>query len=186
MGVANTSTDQRTIPWVYGVVVGVAAYVFSYVLSYAMWAMTEFPDTVSGMMREFITNQVSDWVFAGWLLYNAHFVNIEAEGIVSDSSWDFIEVVSQSSTDILLIVVPGVLLVAAVALARIAGAASAADGAVAGVTVVLGYLPLVVLGVFVFTADDAAPMLMQSVFLAGIVYPVAIGAIGGAVAGELA
>lgn len=186
MASASATGNDRTIPWVYGVVVGVVAYIFGYILTYVLWAMTEFPETASGVAREFITGQVSDWVFAGWLLYNAHFVNIDVGTVLGDSSWNFIDFVGQSSTDILYIVIPGVLLVGAVALARIAGARSAADGAVAGVTLVLGYLPLAVIGVFVFTADDAAPMLIQSVFLAGVVYPVAVGAIGGAIAAELA
>jgi len=177
--------SNRSIPWVYGAAGGVVAYLLEYLLAFVLWSTTEFPETMGGMIREFLTNQVPDWVFSGWLLYNAHFVDIRIDGGVGRSRWNFIDFVAQSSTDILYIVVPGILLVAGVALARAAGARDAASGALAGASIVVGYLPLAIIGTFVFTAQDGAPVLVQSVLLAGIVYPVAIGAIGGGIAAEL-
>ncbi|MFB6103521.1 MAG: transporter [Halobacteriaceae archaeon] len=179
------TASNRSIPWAYGAVAGVAAYVIEYLLAFLLWSTTEFPATMGGMLREFLTNQVPDWVFAGWLLYNAHFVDIRIEGMMGRSRWNFIDLVTQSSTDILYIVVPGILLVAGVALARAVGARDAGDGALAGATVIVGYLPLAVIGTVVFTAQNGAPVLVQSVLLAGIVYPVAIAAIGGGIAAAL-
>lgn len=176
---------ERTIPWGYGAVVGGAAFILEYLLTYLLWAMTEFPGTFGGAMREFITGQIGDWVFAGWLFYNAHFVDISVPSGFGRSRWNFIDFVAQSSTDILYIVIPGILLVAGVALARIAGATNAGDGAVAGAMVTIGYLPLAVIGVFVFQSNDAAPVLLQAVLLAGIVYPVVVGAVAGGIAAEL-
>jgi hypothetical protein len=85
----------------------------------------------------------------------------------------------------LLYVVPPVLLVVAgLAASRIAGATEPADGAKAGAFVIAGYLPLAVVGAFLFRhsvgGGTVAPALVTAVLLAGAVYPAALGAVGGA------
>jgi hypothetical protein len=55
--------------------------------------------------------------------------------------------------------------------------------------VVAGYLPLAVVGVFAFTVSiesaSAAPDLAPAVLLAGVVYPLVFGTLGGAARGAL-
>lgn len=186
MASTSHAANDRSFPWTYGAIGGVGAYVLSYLLTFFLWSTTEFPATVGGAIRGFVTDQVPDWVFSGWLLYNAHFVDIAVEVGIGRSRWNFIDFVDQSSTDILYIVIPGVLLVAGVALARAVGARDAPSGALAGASVIVGYLPLAIIGTFVFTANGNAPVLLQATLLAGIVYPVVVGAVGGGVAAELA
>jgi hypothetical protein len=76
------------------------------------------------------------------------------------------------------------LLVAGLLLARVAGADTPADGAGAGAGVVVGYLPPALAGAIVFShGGSIAPDLVTAVLLAGVVYPVVLGGVGGALAG---
>jgi len=84
-----------------------------------------------------------------------------------------------------LFLVPPVLLVLAGALVAVAGRAEGPlRGAVGGATVTVAYLPLSVVGAFLFAISvgdaTAGPTLATAVLLAGIVYPLVFGAIGGA------
>ena len=84
---------------------------------------------------------------------------------------------------------PLVRLVSGAAIAWWASADGAGAGAVAGGSIVLGYLVLAVAGAFLvrytFQESFVGPVTAHAILLAGIVYPVVFGAIGGALAGEL-
>jgi hypothetical protein len=125
---------------------------------------------------------VAVWQGVGWLFYNAHFVVTRSTGGFGGSrSVNFIAE-SDGAGAVLLYLVPIVLLVAAgLVVARWDGADEMADAATAGLSIVAGYLPLATLGRFLFQYDGSvAPDIVTAVLLAGAVYPLVLGAIGGA------
>lgn len=135
------------------------------------------------------------WVdSSGWLFFATHFVETEAT-VDFDSGWQLTasyDLVSQQTTPppIVYRLLPvGVLAVfgyrhATVALDR---HARPKDGVYAGALLLWGYLPAIVVGLIVFTHENAVqggtaisgPHLVQGVLVAGILYPLIFGGIGG-------
>jgi hypothetical protein len=174
----------------YGAVVGAAAFILNYLVAFVLWSATSFPETYEGMGRELLTSQVADWVFAGWLVYGAHFVDVTASigGIPGDPEFTLnaVDVVAQTTTDLLYITTPAVLIAAGIALARSHGVSSMRDGVITGATTAIGYFPLAAVGIFVFASEgnigDAQPTFETALLLAGVAYPTVVGALGGAIA----
>lgn len=174
----------------YGAVVGAAAFVLNYLIAFVLWSATSFPETYEGMGRELLTGQVADWVFAGWLLYGAHFVDVTAVvgGFPGTPSitLNAVEVVAQTTTDLLFITTPAVLIAAGIALARSHGVNSMRDGIITGATTAIGYFPLAAIGIFVFASEgsvgEAQPTFETALLIAGVAYPTVVGALGGAIA----
>ncbi len=176
-----------------GVAAGAAAYVFGYLLVY----LTQ-RDQVDEQLAGF--NVVADllggdpipaWQGVGWLFYNAHFVATEIPSLVGGGrSLNFIAEADGGALALLYIVPPLFLLAAGLAVGWLAGATTPVDGVKSGSFVLAGYLPLAVIGAFVFRYavgdGSVAPDLISAVLLAGIVYPAVFGGAGGAVAGLLA
>jgi len=173
-----------------GTTAGGAAYLLGYLITYVtqgdrieagLSGINVFADLFGG-------DPVSVWRAAGWVFYNAHFVDLSVPSLIGAAQ--SVNLVSQAAGGLLgvLFVVPPVLLAIAGAVAgRTAEAATPADGARSGALVAAGYLPLAVIGAFLFRYPvgdgSVAPDLVTAVLLAGVVYPVAFGAVGGAVAG---
>lgn len=176
-----------------GALVGALAYVVSYALTFAFVAL----DGVS-------SESLPGWKLAGQVLYSAHNVETVASasggGLTVDRSFNLIATevgelsdVGSAVPAVVYYVVPVlVLLLAGFLVVRTvdAGSLPAATGAVAGATVAGGYLVLGVLGAFLFRSSgeafgvqaSIAPNLLASAFLLGVVYPVVLGAVGGALA----
>lgn len=175
-----------------GAVAGGAAYLLGYLITYVtqgdrieagLAGINFFADLFGG-------DPVSVWRGAGWVFYNAHFVDLSVPSLIGGAQ--SVNIVSQAEGGLLgvLFVVPPVLLaIAGAAAGRTAGAATPAGGARSGALVAAGYLPLTVVGALLFRYPvgdgSVAPDLVTAVLLAGVVYPVAFGAVGGAVAGAV-
>jgi hypothetical protein len=173
------------------IVTGAAAGAVAYVLGYLFAYVTQ-----SGAVEEqlagfnvfadlFGGDPIPTWKAVGWLFYNGHFVDTQIPSLVGGSRMTNLIAQADGGTLTLLYVVPPVLLVVAgLAASRIAGATEPADGAKAGAFVIAGYLPLAVVGAFLFRhsvgGGTVAPALVTAVLLAGAVYPAALGAVGGA------
>ncbi|QHS16620.1 hypothetical protein [Halopenitus persicus] len=181
----ETLTDR--LPLVPGAVAGAGAYLLGYLLTY-LWQGSAVEEQLQGInvIADLLGGEpIAVWQGVGWLFYNAHFVRTRAEGVIGGTrSWNAIAA-ADDGTLTLLYLVPVLLLVAVGALlARVATAETPGDGAIAGTAAVVGYLPPAVVGAVVFTYDGSvAPDLVTAVLLAGIAYPVVLGAIGGAVGG---
>lgn len=169
----------------FGVVAGIVAFLINYILAFILWTGTTFPDTVSGVIREFIISEVSDPVFAGWLLFGGHAVGVDFPTIIGSTTQNAIGIVSEPTTSLLYVTVPVVLLAGGIALARAHGASTVTDGAIAGSFLTLGYFPLVAIGAFLFAAGGdgatAQPAFAPAMLLAGLVYPTVMGAVGGVI-----
>ncbi|WP_336002386.1 hypothetical protein [Halorientalis halophila] len=179
----------QSLPLTTGAIAGAGAYVLGYVFTYLL---------VGSDVRESAANQVAQafggqdltYQAVGWVFYNAHFVStvvdVDVPFIGGSSTVNFIAEVDAFSA--ILYLVP-VLLLFGAGLAigrRTAGEQDYGDAAAAGATVVVGYLPLAVIGAFLVQVQSggssAGPDLLLGAVLAGLVYPAVLGALGSVVA----
>jgi hypothetical protein len=174
-----------------GALVGAGAYLAGYVLTYLLVI-------VDGVESG---GDIETWKAVGWVFYNAHNVDLTFVGSAGSASITetFTLFEESAGTANLASTVPQFLyfLVPAVALA-VGGYVAyqradtsgfgGAQAAAVGATTLVGYFALVVLGRFLFEASGSflgadlaiAPDLGTAIVLAGIVYPLVLGA-GGAV-----
>ena len=169
-----------------GALVGAGAYVVGYVLTFVL---TVLDGVESG--------QVESWKAVGWVFYGAHNVEIQ-QSISSDqgSLTESVDIFDQGVAElgstvpqIVYLLVPVVVLLGAGYLAygrADTGGLETATAAAIGATVVVGYLVLAVLGAVLFEESGGAfgvdasvgPELGTAIVLAGLVYPVVLGAVG--------
>lgn len=187
---------RRSIPF------GAIAYVIGYVLTVAvmvgrvsavMAVEVSRGDVDPEPLGQLLSIVPSPWVVGGWVFYNAHYIptSVPTRG-------EFGAVGGLTNRHLLLAVdggffalylVPALLLIAAGYLVVRTGPIYGARGATyGGASVVFGYLLLLVIGAFVFTAPTegatvASPDGLQTIWV-GLVYPVIFGAVGGKLAGS--
>ena len=193
MATIQTSDDSVLSGVGGGAVAGAAAYVFGYLSTYVT-QQNQVDEQLAGfnfLADLFGSDPIPAWQAVGWLFYNAHFVDTEIPSLVgSGRSLNLIAEADGGSLALLYVVPPLVLLVAGLAAGRLAGATKPVDGAKSGVLVLAGYLPLAVIGAFLFRYSvgdgSVAPDLITAVLLAGVVYPVVFAGAGGALSGLIA
>jgi len=159
---------------------GVVAYVVNYVVTF-VFVMIESDGN---------SFETTDYLFevVGWVFYNAHFVATEtsASGLGSGSG------TSNFLADAQGLTIPRplwtlVVIVTLVIAGYVVAGRSSGSGQKAGAAVVLGYLPLAVVGTFLFQVSQTSfganvttgPETIPAILLAGIAFPVVCGAIGG-------
>ncbi len=172
---------------------GVGAFVASYLLAFVLWTQTQLPQPDSlgqALEQAFISairDSVATWKAAGMVLFNGHFVQLAYEGPFASGSFNLIDLAGGGLVQVTYVVVPLALLAAGFLAARTSGLADdIADSAVAGALVAVGYLVLSALGSVLFAASgDGTSLsvpLVNAVVVAGIVYPVICGGLGGVIA----
>jgi len=151
----------------------------------------------------------ASWVkVVGWVFYAAHTVELRLTGAAGDSAatgtvnvfeWGSqLTALTSAVPEVLYLAVPVVVLVgSAGALVRRVPDARDRTGTAAavGASVVVGYLPLAALGQVLVshtetgfggaTSLTVGPDLLPSLLVAGVVYPVVCGAVGGALAQQM-
>lgn len=171
---------------------GAAAFVASYVVAFLLWTFVELPEpnsigeafdqAVVGVVRD----SVPAWQGAGYVLFNAQFVDLTFEGTLTESTFSVIALADSSLLALAYLVPPLALLAAGYVVASSPSVRGTGQSAAAGALVVVGQLGLVVVGALAFTAEgDAGTLsvpLANAIILAGVVYPVVFGAVGGALA----
>lgn len=168
---------------------GAAAYVLGYLFVYVTqrnW-VDEQLRTINVVADLFGGDPIPSWQGVGWLFYNAHFVDTQIPALGGTRVENFIAAADDGSLTLLYLVPPLLLVAAGFATAYLAKARNPGESAPLGGLIVAGYLPLAILGAFAFryaVGDGAVtPDLLTAVILAGVVYPVAFGSAGGAIAG---
>jgi len=187
-GGAGSQSLGEKLPVVEGAVAGGAAYVVGLLLTFLLL-------TVDGEVDLGASEQVGTLDEVGWFFYSAHFANIETSlTVAGESRTSSDNLVSEASTqlpEVVFYLVPILVLIAlGYVVASTLGAwnPSVADCAASGAAVVVGYLPLSLVGVFLFTASTSnaggeasvGPDLLTSVLLVGLLFPLLFGAAGGA------
>ena len=151
-------------------VTGLAAYLAGYALLY-LWFLTQ-----GRTASEFV-----DWRWVGWVLYRGQFVPLDVRpstGVVQAGLGDASNVVPSLLLSVAAVGIAGFLL------ARARYVLEPVAAATTGGSLVLGYLPLAALGLAVFRGSlpngvHVAPNPLWGVLVTGLVFPTAVGALGG-------
>ncbi|MEF8882099.1 MAG: hypothetical protein V5A34_06210 [Halapricum sp.] len=182
-------SDRRTavIRYAPGAAAGVVAWVFGYLVTYFMTA-SDLRESSLNQFIELLDGQAATHELVGWVFFNAHFVDTVFQGLPVMGSRTATFIGGEDGFTVLLYLLPvGVLLAAGISVARLSGASTPADGALAGASTVLGYMLTTVVGVVAVEVTaggaSAGPEIVPALVIAGIAYPIVIGTAGGALVG---
>lgn len=162
---------------------GAGAWILGYLVTYAL-AGEKVKNAGAVQLVEAVSGEEIAWKIVGWIYYNAHFVETTVDApIFGTNAVNFIAQ-SEGNAWVLYLLPPLVLLATGALAARYTGHESAEAGAKTGALLTPGYFVLAVVGALAFGVSSgqasAGPDLLMAAFLAGIVYPVVFGALGGA------
>ena len=184
------------IPVKQGAIAGAASFLIGYIVTLGIVVLTEADDLTQDLIES-----------SGWVYYNAQFADVELtfqngggnesleaafQAAFSGTSFNYVtgdspfgEEIALETPAVVYHIIPVVVLIAAgFLLARYISAQTAQEGVLAGGAVVVGTLPLSLLGVFIFTITDEgaeiAPVLSDSLLFIGLLFPIIFGALGGA------
>lgn len=167
-----------------GTIAGGVTFLLGYLATWILAGTKAATITATGPFG----GSIPDWKAVLWLFYDSQFVGTRTPTVTGPDGalWgggELVDTVNVLGVEYLY-AVPVVLLVAAGAtVAMTTNAMTPRNGLLAGITVTIGYLALTVLGLFAATAGGIAPSPLRALVVAGIVYPVVFGAVGGAVVG---
>lgn len=184
MQLVNTMSPTRRETLVRGAVAGGVTFLLGYLVTWILAGTKAANITATGPFG----GSIPDWKAVLWLFYDSQFVGTRTPTVTGPDGalWgggELIDTVSLLGVEYLY-AVPIVLLVGAgVAVASTTDATTPRDGLMAGITVTAGYFGLTVLGLFVASESGIAPSPLRALVVAGVVYPIAFGALGGAVTG---
>ena len=181
MTTSSLRPDDRTLG--VAAVGGVLAYLVGYAITYAI-AGQRVSNSLAARVLEVATGDPGTWQLVGWVFYNAHYVTVEVPGLFGSTA---INLVGETFTSALFVLPPVALLAAGAAVAVLGGVDRPGAGAVAGLVVTVGYLPVAAVGTVLVGIDigdsTAGPGIAAAVLVAGLVYPLVFGAVGGAIGG---
>ena len=188
--VAKTDESQLNdadLPADYGLFSGLTAYLLGFGVVYSVMA-SEVEAALSGLNAAVALlgePTIPTWKAVGWLFYNAHMVAVEIPTPGGAVSRDLLA--AQGGPVALYLAPPVLLTLAGWGVARQArDLPDVRAGARAGATVVVGYLLVAVAGAFVLSADafgaTVGPDLLGAAAVAGLLYPLVFGSLGGAIA----
>lgn len=171
-----------------GAISGVVTFLVGYVVTF-LWqsqAVEESLQNYNTIVDFFGGNPIPTWKAIGWLYYNAHAVPFTTPAFGGGRASQ--NMIADGNAPMLLYIVPPLLLIiGGFIVARSLDKRKAETGARVGVGVVAGYLLAALVGLVVFRhASSSGVIHVQyalGALVAGVVYPVVFGAIGGALAG---
>ncbi|MFC4245902.1 transporter [Natribaculum luteum] len=182
-----SETDRFPIPATAGAIAGAGAWLLGYLVTYLV-TIDEIGSNLLAQGLQLFTADAADWKLVGWLFYNAHNVAVRIpRGPFTPSNGNF--VAADDGMLWILYLVPPVSLITAGTLVtwrRRTALRSAANAVVGGSTILVGYLLLSIVGVTAFSVglggETLRPDPITAVLLAGVVYPLLFGSIGGLLA----
>lgn len=169
-----------------GATMGAAAYVLNYVVMYLFAVI----DGVEG------TAEVGMWKLAGWIFYGSHMVDLEASAMGQSQSYGVFEDASSAEgltstiPEVVYYLVPVVVLLGAgyMLYQRADVSLDTETAAGLGASVTAGYIVLAAVGTFLFEYSSGgvsiAPKMTTAIALAGLAYPLVLGALGAVAASE--
>lgn len=181
----SATVDVDDLPLVPASVAGIVTWVLGYAFTYVLVG-TDVRESRLNRFIEAFEGEPATYELVGWVFYNAHFVDVVYEGFGGRFMPASYVGGGDGFTQLLYVVPPALLVGAGLAVGRYQGVTETNDGAVAGALVVPGYFVLAIAGAFLFEVSAAgttgAPDFLAAFFLAGLVYPLVFGAIGGVLA----
>jgi hypothetical protein len=168
-----------------GAVIGAAAFVVNYVVIYLLTTIDGLEATAD-----------SAWKGVGWVLFGSHMVDIELSLLGESQSFDIFsegaggDGLTSTIPEIVYYLVPVVVLIGAgyVLYQRANVTLDTEAAAGLGATVAIGYVILAAAGVFLFEVSSSggsiAPKMTTGIAVAGLAYPLVLGAIGAVAASE--
>ncbi|ACV11968.1 conserved hypothetical protein [Halorhabdus utahensis DSM 12940] len=163
---------------------GAIAFALGYLLTWIL-AGTRVANVTA---NELLGGAIPDWNALVWVFYDAHFVGTRTPEVFGPDGFflgggDLVDTVSLLGVESLYLVPVIVLAVGGAVVATRADTSVPRDGAMVGATLAVGYFAAVFLGLFPATHSGIAPSPLRALVIAGIVYPIVFGAIGGGLAG---
>lgn len=171
-----------------GAVAGVAAWLLGYLVAY-VWKAEAVAEALRGVgvVSQLLGGEaVPAWKGVTWLFMNAHFVATRVPTVAGGTRTA--NFATGEGGSVALLALPAVLLLVAGLLVAQGRRGGATAGAAAGAALVVGYLPLSAAAAFATshaigeTQATVSADPVTAILLAGAVYPVALGAVGGAAA----
>lgn len=186
---ATNRSATQGIRVVGGLIYGVIAFVVAFVatIGFFIFRLSEINETGFQLARLFPEEHVEA---LGWVFYNAHTVDITvstANGAMGETI-NYLEAIPQLNT-MVFYAIPAVLLFLAgyVVASRVRDSLSGGAAMAAGASVAIGYVPLFVAGTFVLTIESfgatAGPQLGAPLLVAGTLFAVVCGGVGGLLGG---
>lgn len=162
-----------------GTVGGLGAFLVGYFVTWIL-AGTRASGTVVGGV---FGGAVPDWRALLWVFFDSHFVGTRTPQVFGPDGEllarpYLVDTVGTLGLEFLYLV-PVVLTLAAGALAAFGVARTPREGFRAGLTVVVGYLVAVLVGLFVASSGGVGPSPIRALVVAGFVYPLVFGGLGG-------
>lgn len=181
----SATVDLEDLPLVPAAVAGIVTWLLGYAFTYVLVG-TDVRESRLNRFVEAFEGEPATYELVGWVFYNTHLVDVVYEGfggVFLPASYVGGE---DGFTAVLYVVPPALLVGAGLAIGRYQGGTETNDGAVAGALVLPGYLVCSIAGAFLFevstTGTTGAPDLPAAFFLAGLVFPLVFGALGGVLA----
>lgn len=180
-------SEDSEMPIVAGIAAGLVAWLGGYVFTYVV-AADEIRNSGLNRIVEALSGDAATYEIVGWVFYNAHFVDTVFQNLPIVGSVTANYVGGEDGFTAALYAIPIALLcLGGAATAAYSHAADVTEGIRAGVALVPGYLLLSVAGVFLFEVTtgsaSATPDQLAGIVLAGVVYPIVFGSIGGVAVG---
>lgn len=186
--IETVGDGERQVPYKQAAIAGATAFVLGYLLTFGTLLL-------DGAMQSSETSDESSGSFLdgiraiGLFFFDTQFVETEFDFLGATVSISLLE---EASTEIPVLVyrlIP-IVVIAGVAMAFVSSVDLVPAGrdasAKLGAMVVVGYLPLALFGLVFFPIESGGsaikPDAFTAIFLAGMAYPVACGALGGAIA----
>ncbi|KTG28339.1 hypothetical protein [Haloferax profundi] len=185
--VSESSDSARRTTGI-GALFGLGTALLTYLATY-LATSTTIENSTASQVLEALGSDLATWKVVGWVFLNAHGTTTTFPGLFgTTSSANLVESVEAFSP--VLYAIPVVaLLTAGAVVAIVSDQSSVKDGALAGATTALGYLPVALAGIVLFTVSIgdavARPDPVTAALLAGMVYPLAFGSFGGGLATAL-
>ena len=174
--------DKRSVGA--GFVAGLAAFLVGYLLTF-LWrgrAIERSIEPLEALLSLFEAEPIGAWRVVGWLYYGGHFVDtrVTAEFGPFETAV-YLDLVREGAgtLETLYLVPPVLLLIAGAIVAAGLHATDLPTGAILGASIVVGYLIAVLAGLVVFAHEGTRPDPLPAIVIAGVLYPVLFGAVGG-------
>lgn len=167
-----------------GAIGGIASFVVGYLLIWILTGTKVASLTISGPFG----GSIPDWRAILWVFYDSHFVGTGTPEVFGPGGelWgggDLVDTVGVLGVENVYAIPVVLLVIAGAVVAYLAGVDNPRDGMISGISITIGYLVAVVLGLFVAAQGGIAPSPLRALVIAGVVYPVAFGALGGTLVG---